>query len=183
MPEVDVLMKGMLSQPGVEGFMVFNDAGKWRNWRTRGARATAIGRGAACTPLRPSWLISPLYHARPLRPAGIPLKWTQSGFVKPGAAANSNPIPASVVHHASLIGDLTAKAKGTCARLLGEADGELQCVRLRTRTSEIIVAPGHDATLVVLQAAHSAAMVPLVALAEAAGTAVAAGAAGEEKKK
>lgn len=27
MPEVDVLMKGLLSQPGVEGFMVFNDAG------------------------------------------------------------------------------------------------------------------------------------------------------------
>jgi len=28
MPEVDVLLKGLLSQPGAEGFLVFNDDGK-----------------------------------------------------------------------------------------------------------------------------------------------------------
>ncbi len=27
MPEVDVLLKGLLGQPGVEGFLVFNDDG------------------------------------------------------------------------------------------------------------------------------------------------------------
>lgn len=27
LPEVDVLMKGLLAQPGVEGYMVFNDSG------------------------------------------------------------------------------------------------------------------------------------------------------------
>ena len=27
LPDVDVLMKGLLAQPGVEGFMVFNDSG------------------------------------------------------------------------------------------------------------------------------------------------------------
>ena len=28
LPEIDVLMKGLLAQPGVEGYMVFNDAGR-----------------------------------------------------------------------------------------------------------------------------------------------------------
>jgi len=27
LPEVEVLLKGLMSQPGVEGFMVFNDSG------------------------------------------------------------------------------------------------------------------------------------------------------------
>lgn len=28
LPEVDVIMKGLLSQPGVEGFLVFNESGQ-----------------------------------------------------------------------------------------------------------------------------------------------------------
>lgn len=28
LPEVDILMRGLMSQPGVEGFMVFNESGK-----------------------------------------------------------------------------------------------------------------------------------------------------------
>jgi hypothetical protein len=27
LPDVDILMKGLLAQPGVEGYMVFNDSG------------------------------------------------------------------------------------------------------------------------------------------------------------
>jgi hypothetical protein len=182
MPEVDVLMKGLLSQPGVEGFMVFNDAGErcrhheWLGGVQPAPCSASAGQLTAC--FNPPNLFPSLWHT------GIPLKWTQAGFVKPGATASTNPIPASVVHHASLLGDLTAKAKVTCARLLGESDGELQCLRLRTRVSEIIVAPGHDSTLVVTQKAHSAGMVPLVALAmaEAGGAAVAVAAADEKKK-
>lgn len=120
--------------------------------------------------------------------AGIPLKWTTSGFVKPsagGGSATSNPIPPSVVHYASLVGDLTAKSRATAKKLLGETDGELQLLRLRTRTNEMIVAPSDEATLVVLQKAHSAVMVPLVAAADTGGVAAVAAApvgAAEEKK-
>lgn len=137
-PEVDVLMRGLLSQPGVEGFMVFNNA-------------------------------------------GIPLKWTQAAFVKPGSAASSNPLPPSVVHHAALIGDLTAKAKATAKRLLGDSDGEVQLLRLRTKTAEMLIAPHEECTLVVSQRAHSAVMLPLTAADTAAPVAAAAPAA-EEKK-
>ena len=28
LPEVDILLRGMLSHPGVEGFMIYNDAGE-----------------------------------------------------------------------------------------------------------------------------------------------------------
>jgi len=104
--------------------------------------------------------------------------------VKPGLSASaSNPIPPSVVHYSSLLGDLTAKSNDTLRRLLGEADGSLQMLRLRTRTNEIIVAPSEEATLVVLQRAHSAAMVPLVATGEAAHAAAGAGAPAAEEKK
>jgi dynein light chain roadblock-type len=138
LPEVEVLLRGLLGQPGVEGFMVFNNS-------------------------------------------GIPLKWTQAAFVKPGTTSGtSNPIPPSVVHHAALIGDLTAKAKATARRLLGEADGEVQLLRLRTKHNEMIVAPHDEATLVVLQKAHSAVMMPLIA--EAATAAPVAAIAAEEKK-
>jgi hypothetical protein len=115
------------------------------------------------------------------RRAGIPLKWTTTGFVKPGAAggSGSNPIPPSVVHYSALIGDLTHKAQDTAKRLLGEGEGEVALLRLRTRTGEVIIAPSPEATLVVLQRAHSAVMVPLVAAAETgAGGAAAAGGAG-----
>lgn len=112
--------------------------------------------------------------------AGIPLKWTPA-FIKPGSTS-SNPIPPSVVHHAALIGDLTSKAKATCSKLLGEA-GELQTLRLRTKTNEMIIAPSLEATLVVVQQAHSAPMMPLVTVGPATPTpaAAAAGGAGEEK--
>lgn len=118
LPDVDVMMKGLLSQPGVEGYMVFNDA-------------------------------------------GIPLKWTQ-GFIKPGSIASSNPIPPAVIHNASLFGDLTVQARAALHRLFGESEGELQLMRLHTRTNEMIVAPSQEFTLVTLQRSHSAAMLPLV---------------------
>lgn len=137
LPDVDILMKGLLAQPGVEGYMVFNDS-------------------------------------------GIPLKWTQQGFIKPGAPASSNPIPPTVIHHASLFGDLTAKARATLHKLLGEADGELQLMRLHTRTNEMIVAPSQEFTLVTIQRSHSAAMLPLVA--SGVDGPAAAAAAPEEKK-
>jgi len=83
------------------------------------------------------------------------------------------------VHHAALIGDLTAKSAATAAKLLGEEGGKLQLLRLRTRTGELLVAPGDDATLVVAQKAHSAVMTPLVATGSGpAGGAAAGGAAG-----
>jgi hypothetical protein len=116
------------------------------------------------------------------------LKWTQTGFVKPGTSTSANPIPQSVVHHASLIGDLTHKARDTCHRLLGYEDGDLQVLRLRTKENEIIVAPSSECTLVVLQDAHSAgASAGLGGESETAAVAIpaagaGAGAAAEEKK-
>lgn len=101
--------------------------------------------------------------------------------MKPGtsSASSSATIPPSVVHHAALIGDLTAKSAATAAKLLGEEGGKLQLLRLRTRTGELLVAPGDDATLVVAQKAHSAVMTPLVATGSGpAGGAAAGGAAG-----
>ncbi len=79
------------------------------------------------------------------------MKWTQQGFIKPGSAVSSNPIPPTVIHHASLFGDLTTKARATLHKLLGEADGELQLMRLHTRTNEMIVAPSQEFTLVTIQ--------------------------------
>jgi hypothetical protein len=88
-----------------------------------------------------------------------------------------------VVHYASLLGDLTAKSSATIRKILGESEGSLQMLRLRTKTNEIVVAPSAEATLVVLQRAHSAPMLPLVSLAEASGSSLAAAApAGDEKK-
>ena len=98
---------------------------------------------------------------------GIPIKWTQGGFIKEGAQTHSNPIPPAIIHHASLLGDLTAKARATMHKLLGDSDGELQLMRLHTRTNEMIVAPSHEFTLVTLQRSHSAAMNPLVGTAAA----------------
>lgn len=146
-PEVDVLMRGLLSQPGVEGFMVFNNA-------------------------------------------GIPLKWTPAFVRAGGPSAAATPVPASVVHHASVIGDLTAKARATAKRLLGDVDGEVQLLRLRTKTHEMLVAPHDECTLIVSQRAHSAVMTSLLAgdnAAAAGGAGGGAGAAGaapaaEEKK-
>jgi hypothetical protein len=92
---------------------------------------------------------------------GIPLKWSTSGFIKPGTPPSANPIPPEIVHHVASIGELKDKAVAAGSRLL---DGDqIQLLRLRTRTNEVIIAPGEDCTLVVLQKAHSAAMTPLVA--------------------
>lgn len=109
--------------------------------------------------------------------AGIPVKWTNGGFIKPGTPNSANPIPPQIVHHAALLGDLTDKATAAAARLLGEPGG-LQMMRLRTRMNEVIVAPAADSTLVVMQKAHSAAMVPVITLADQAQAAAMA----EEKK-
>lgn len=95
--------------------------------------------------------------------------------------AHSNPIPPAIIHHASLIGDLTAKARATMQKLLGDVEGDLQLIRLHTRTNEMIVAPSQEFTLVTLQRAHSAAMLPLVGAGVAAAPEAAA-APVEEKK-
>lgn len=50
MPEVEVLLKGLLSQPGVEGFMVFNDAGIPLKWTPAFNKAA----GPSTNPIPPS---------------------------------------------------------------------------------------------------------------------------------
>ncbi len=95
------------------------------------------------------------------------MKWTNGGFIKPGTPNSAAPIPPAIIHNTALISDLADKAKATCRRLLGEAEGELSVIRLHTLTNEMIIAPSLESTLVVVQKAHSAAMVPLVQQAEA----------------
>jgi hypothetical protein len=107
------------------------------------------------------------------------VKWSPTGFVKPGAVNSGSVIPASVTHAVSLFADLTAKASKTTRALLGDAEGELALMRLRTKTSEYIVAPSAEVSLVVIQKAHAAPLVPLVVAAEAAQMAAAA----EDKAK
>ena len=85
-----------------------------------------------------------------------------------------------MVHCASLFGDLSTKSSDAARRLLGD-DGALQLLRLRTKNNEILIAPNEEATLVVMQKAHSAAMVPLVAT-EGAAPSAAAPTGTEEKK-
>lgn len=98
---------------------------------------------------------------------GIPLSWTTSGFIKPGAPASTNPIPPNIVHHAALARDLTAKVEQSCKRLFGE-EGDLTLLRLHTKTNEILIAPSDVANLMVVQKAHSAEMLPFLKVAEAA---------------
>lgn len=98
--------------------------------------------------------------------AGIPIKWTNSGFIKPGTPNSANPIPPGIIHATALMSDLTDKAKAVTKKLLGD-DGELVVMRLHTQSSEYVVAPSHESTLVVVQNAHSAEQKPLVAIAEA----------------
>ena len=101
---------------------------------------------------------------------GIPVKWTNNGFIKPGTPNSTNPIPPAIIHNTALLSDLTAKAKATAKKLLGEGpnleNGELNLLRLHTHTNELIIAPAGDCTLAVVQKAHSAAMIPLVQQAE-----------------
>jgi hypothetical protein len=118
----------------------------------------------------------------PRRNPGIPIKWTNAGFVKPGTLATPAPIPPAIIHHTALAHDLAIKAKLTCRKILGE-EGELQLMRLHTTTKEYIIAPAEHETLLVVQAAHSAALEPLVLTADAAQFAALANAKGKEEKK
>jgi hypothetical protein len=94
------------------------------------------------------------------------LKWT-AGFVKPNTPASANPIPAAIVHHTALAHDLVHKAQACCKKLLGDGEGELLMMRLHSRTAEYILVPGESESLLVVQKANSAALLPLVKLAEA----------------
>ena len=97
----------------------------------------------------------------------MPVKWTNSGFIKPGTPNSANPLPPQIVHNTALFSDLGHKAHATCRKLLGEGpDGELTSMRLHTRTTEIVLAPAHECTLVVVQKAHSAETTTLIAIAE-----------------
>ena len=97
----------------------------------------------------------------------VPVKWTSNGFIKPGTPNSANPLPPQIVHNTALFSDLGDKARATCRKLLGEGgDGELTSMRLHTRSSEIVLAPAHECTLVVVQKAHSAETATLVAIAE-----------------
>lgn len=71
-------------------------------------------------------------------------------------------MPAAVVHQAALLQRLTDKAHDFAARYLGDPPGtvgELVLLRLRGTVAEMLVAPTPEATLVVLQRAHSASFV------------------------
>lgn len=98
--------------------------------------------------------------------AGIPVKWTNNGFVKPGSILGPNPIPPQIIHHAALIGDLAAKARVTMRRLLGAEDGDLQLLRLHTQSNEIIISPTEETTLVVVQKAHQGPQLTIVEVAD-----------------
>ena len=89
------------------------------------------------------------------------------GLIKPGTPNSTNPIPPAIVHHTALLHNLTRKAQESTKRLAGESDGELMLMRLHTRTKEYIVAPGETETLMIVQRSHSAALSPLVKVAEA----------------
>ena len=112
------------------------------------------------------------------------MKWTNTGFIKPGTVALPAPIPPAIIHHTAVAHDLASKAKLSCRRILGD-DGELQLMRLHTTTKEYIIAPAEHETLLVIQAAHSAALEPLVRAAdrEQLLSLAAKGAAKDEKKK
>lgn len=102
-------------------------------------------------------------------PRSVPVKWTNSGFIKPGTPNSNNPLPPQIVHNTALFADLTEKAQACSKRLFGDSDGELTSMRLHTHTTEVIVSPFvGEGTLVVVQRAHSAESKTLVQLAEAA---------------
>ena len=96
--------------------------------------------------------------------------------------ATPAPIPPAIIHHTALAHDLSIKAKLTCRKILGE-EGELQLMRLHTKTKEYIIAPAEHETLLVVQAAHSAALEPLVMAADAAQFAALANSKGKDEKK
>jgi hypothetical protein len=73
------------------------------------------------------------------------------------------------------------KAKTSCRKILGE-EGELHVMRLHTSTREYIIAPAQAETLLVVQASHSAALEPLVNIADREQQAQLLGAAGAKSK-
>jgi hypothetical protein len=148
------------------------------------ARRALAARGSAPLSLSLSLSSSSTRSTAHPTAAGIPIKWTNAGFLKPGAATAPAAIPPAIIHHTALAHDLAVKARLTCRKLLGD-EGELQLMRLHTTTKEYIIAPAEHETLLVVQAAHSAALEPLVQAADAAQLAALAHAKGgkEEKKK
>ena len=110
---------------------------------------------------------------------------TQGAGGAQATASAQSTIPPVVVHHTALTFDLTRKARASCKALLGE-DGKLAVMRLHTRKGEYIIAPAEQETLMVVQKAHSALLVPLVQAADleqaaAAAAAAASGRAAESK--
>ena len=167
-----MILKGLLAEKGVEGFLVFNDAGAcslpWPGVCSAGAQR--LQPPSAPHSLPPHTCMCAHTCARTPQPPctpGIPLKWTNSGFIKPGTVATPAAIPPAIIHHTALAHDLTSKAKTTCHRILGEAEGELQLMRLHCTTKEYIIAPAEHETLLVVQSAHSAALEPLIVTADA----------------
>ena len=151
------MLKGLLAQPGVEGFLVFNDAGACCQ---RPRCRPALGAAPAERPSHPA-------HPLPASPPpGIPIKWTTAGFVQPGAPASANPIPPAITRHTALAHDLCGKAQASCRRLLGD-EGDLSLMRLHTSTKEYIIAPAEHETLLIVQKAHSAALGLLTKAADA----------------
>ena len=151
------MLKGLLAQPGVEGFLVFNDAGALP------APPPAI---PALAPPSAAPAAANSRTPRLLPPPGIPIKWTTAGFVPPGAPASANPIPPAITRHTALAHDLCGKAQASCRRLLGD-EGDLSLMRLHTSTKEYIIAPAEHETLLIVQKAHSAALGLLTKAADA----------------
>jgi hypothetical protein len=120
----------------------------------------------------------------PFPRAGIPIKWTTTGFIPPGSLPNTSPIPPAITRHTALVHDLCGKAQASSRRILG-AEGDLTLMRLHTSAKEYIIAPAEHETLLIVQKSHSAALVELTKAADAEQAAsLAAGAKkGEEGKK
>ena len=92
--------------------------------------------------------------------AGIPIKWSSTGFEPSSGASSSGGgggagiIPRTVVHFAALVSDLVVKSRDTCKQLFpidSADDTGVKWLRLRTNGREVIIAPGDGCTLVVIQ--------------------------------
>ncbi len=148
-PDIDATMRGLLGLPGVEGYLLFNAAGIPLKWspglpfvRVTGAAGAAGGGGA-----------------------GAGGGGGGAGGAAPAASGAVAAMPASVVHYAAVLDDLTARSRAAWRRLFGGGaadaaaaaaggeEGELALLRLRTPEGELVIAPHAEATLVVSQAA------------------------------
>jgi hypothetical protein len=54
--------------------------------------------------------------------AGIPIKWSATGFSAP-VLTGTTAIPPEVTHYAALIGDLTVKARASCKKIFSDDVG------------------------------------------------------------